>query len=75
MLSLDGQLLSLPKPHRHNQLFALVAFIGSGDFEDAVQGFTTNYGKFVGRAIAMTIAEASGQLTSDKYELFSEDLW
>ena len=39
------------------------------------QGFLTSRGRYVDREEAMKIAQATGQTTSDKSGLFSEDLY
>lgn len=76
----DGEqrLWSLPAPHRHHHIFALAAFTNT-NAEKGTQGFTTNYGRFVSRVEAMTIARAcEGPWRTGEpagRELFSEDLW
>lgn len=78
LLTKDGALWSLPKPHRHHHIFALAAFIGSSA-EPGTQGFTTSFGRFVTRKEAIPIANDSGQnKRTDRdvmMELYSEDLW
>ncbi len=71
-----GSIWALPKPARHNNLFALAAFLNQ-QAEPATQGFMTSEGRFVNRADAMIIAAKSLQLIKniDSKYLYSEDLW
>lgn len=72
-----GQVIALPKPHRHHHLFALASLIGI-DAVDALQGFMTDVGTFLDRKRARIRAEAFKQIIKgpqDSAELFSEDLW
>lgn len=80
LLHENGMMIALPRPSRHFHLFALAAFMGAGDFNDAKQGFATSAGRFVGREEAKQLVEASGQdykvgFCSRDPKLYSEDLW
>jgi hypothetical protein len=73
----DG-LVSLPKPHRHHHLFALIALLGIHDFQEkSAQGFVTSLGRFVDReeGLAVAILASQVKMNDRKRELFSEDLW
>lgn len=77
ILTQDGDLWSLPKPHRHHHVYSLAAFAGA-DLEPGTQGFTTSLGRFVGRESAASIAATAGQIirkTGTLYDLYSEDVW
>lgn len=78
---IDGEIVALPRPMRHHNLFALLALLNA-KFETHAckQGFMTSVGRFVDRTEGMKIAKASGQkFTPDRDPdatlLFSEDLW
>lgn len=59
-----------------NQLSGLKSnTVESGDY---VQGFLTNFNRFVDRKEAVGIAEEAGQIINDQYnpnQLFSEDIY
>lgn len=77
----DGKVWTLKRPARHSEVLWLVydktkkaAPPGSD------QGFVSECGTFLGRAEAVKVAVASGQVTHPKrtnpsWELFTEDLW
>lgn len=75
----EGEMIALPRPHRHHHLYALAAFAGfSADGGPDTQGFTTNTGRFVHRKEALAIAQAADQPLrkhGNIHELYSEDLW
>lgn len=80
----DGAIWTLPPPARHHDIGAFmiehgepVPFPGGRD-----QGFIASYKNlpcFVGRLVALTIAEREGQLARpvniDHLYLYTEDLW
>lgn len=78
MLGDDGRVWALPRPCRHNNIYALAAFMNKA-VDPCTQGFMTNTGRFVNRADAMIIAKANnGPWTTSeprRKDLFSEDLW
>ncbi len=77
--TLDGDVVALPAPKRHPDLFALMAFMRY-DYKDMDpgQGFMTSHGRYVTRKEALFIAVAAKQLigpTNSTIGLFSEDVW
>lgn len=80
MLTGDGRMFALPRPYRHNHLFALAAFINQGPGDSHTDGFMTSAGRFVGREEAQQICIAAGQPNRRSGnptdpKLYSEDVW
>ena len=74
----DGKVWTLPRPARHGDVLRIVYKEVSGPILSRYeQGFTTNFGDFVGRREAFLIATEAQQLISpDAHDiLFTEDLW
>ncbi len=79
ILTKAGEMISLPKPYRHHNIFALAAFMGI-NLDDGSQGFVTTNGAFVNRTEAQRLVMAHGQENrrsgnAESKELFSEDVW
>ena len=81
-ISIEGVILSLPKPARHGHIMASANeyVTGSSQIVTAQQGFLTSEGRFVNRIAARQIAYLAGQEPiysgqEGSPELFSEDLW
>ncbi|SFJ48951.1 hypothetical protein SAMN03159338_1540 [Sphingomonas sp. NFR04] len=78
----DFLTISAPPPARHHTLLhPSFDILGHGTGGDD-QGFTTSIGRYVGRAEALEIAVAAGQVDPANRKsgssfpgLFSEDLW
>ena len=73
----DGNVISLPKPNRHHNLFPLAKEKGYKKPYVGVQGFVTSTGRFVDRSEGAELALRNGQITKLKTppDLFSEDMW
>lgn len=72
----DGRLYSLPKPSRHcHVIWKIVEETGLPFVSGETQGFLKENGEFLDREAAMLDAYKSGQISSLKDELFSEDVW
>lgn len=85
----SGRVWTAEKPHRHGDLIALMnRHEARADVAAAEQGFYLEDYSFVGRAEAMQIAKAAGQIRTTRVvdgierthepvgnELYSEDLW
>jgi hypothetical protein len=72
----DGNIYTLPRPARHNNIIAYMRNIGyDGSIRN--QGFILSDGRYVDRDIAKTIALNNGQVTKliNNAVLLSEDLW
>jgi hypothetical protein len=75
--------IHVPQPGRHHHCVWRAKELGYSftAVADAVQGFMTTTGRFVGREEALLIARARGQMKPrlpgqyDGDELFSEDVW
>ena len=77
-LQVEGFTVSLPRPARHDTIFAVID--GHISLERAiVQGFLTSAGRFVTRVEAKHIAHRAGQPTIrdnlHPRDAFSEDFW
>lgn len=75
----DGRVIALPRPHRHNHLYAFAAFIGQQP-QDHDSGFMTSTGRYVDREEAQRICIAAGQPNrrigaQHDTKLYSEDVW
>ena len=72
-------LVSLPSPHRHHELFALLGKDSDLKYPhiNMIQGFYTNHGNFLNREEAKKLAMQNNQLKKQTPfpELYSEDLW
>jgi hypothetical protein len=65
----------LGRPARHNNIIRHI-HEKTGDINiTGLQGFLTSDGDFVTRTDAARIAFAAGQITEEKDQLYSEDLW
>lgn len=79
LMTMDGQIFSLPRPARHWDVIEYM--IKQGVTEEQIaraeQGFTTDTLPFVRRRPAKRIAFKAGQLIKETHptELFSEDVW
>jgi hypothetical protein len=79
LLTSDGRMVSLPKPHRHHHLFAVCALLGiDPDHAGHESGFTTADGRFVARGEALMMVRSCGQKMRNPdahTQLYSEDVW
>ena len=81
LLTSDGRVVALPRPHRHHHLYATCALLGiDPDHAGHDSGFMTSMGRFVGREVAMWIVVAAGQPyrhsgSPGDPKLYSEDVW
>ena len=76
----NNQLVALPPPYRHHNLFQLITNRDYNGFE--IQGFLDGLGNFLDRREAYIHAKAHNQVKRSPDpiyyqgdELFSEDLW
>lgn len=77
----DGGMWTLPRPNRHWNIFELYYMVHKKVMPEPIQGFMTDYWRFVDREEAWKIAEAAGQLIERAPTdgrggtLYSEDVW
>lgn len=77
----SGVIFACPRPKRHHHVVAAMTKLGvSGISNTSDQGFVTNYGRYLDREAALSIARSAHQVgfpkkTSPAYQLFSEDMW
>jgi len=79
----QGQIWSLPKPNRHNDVIRLIGTTLGIKYVDARkrdQGFLDNEGNYLTRKESLAVAMAANQLTARATghklgELYSEDVW
>lgn len=79
----QGVVHSLPRPNRHHNVIRMIASQnGVGIKGPDVQGFVTNYGRFLNRQEAYKLAVANKQIARREgaqfyqgTDLYSEDLW
>ena len=74
-----GLIVSLARPARHGEITAKVVRLSRslGVLSGGEQGFLTETGEFVDRAVAAEIAWKAGQINtpSQPRKLYSEDIW
>jgi hypothetical protein len=74
----DGMIFSVPRPGRHHDVIRRMARAGLPIPITGEQGFLTSDGEFVGRRLALGIAENAEQVVTkhgSAAELYSEDVW
>lgn len=74
-IRVNGLILSLPRPYRHHDIIKHAADLRIKELLSD-QGFLTSDGEYVDRTRGKAIAIEAGQkFLSERYQLFSEDLW
>lgn len=79
----DGAVIMFPRPGRHGDCLNWLSRHGITRTEARDHGFTTSYGRYIERAEAGALVQASGQGTprllpagiNPNGHLFSEDMW
>jgi hypothetical protein len=73
-----GQVVTLPAPARHLDIFRYMIDVLHLPSPGSVQGFVTDDGEFLGRRGARMVADLAGQVKPKAQRspfLFTEDLW
>lgn len=74
---IGGEVISLPRPNRHHNLFPICKSRGFKAPYYGEQGFITDTGRFLNRIEGGKLALENGQVQKlhAPPELFSEDVW
>lgn len=77
-VKIKDRIYTLPRPHRHGDIYPYVYRDFPKDFKTKVDGFITSTDRFVDRKQAAAIAYNAHQIISDDFtfiSLFTEDIF